>query len=53
MFNVSFFKASKLVPMGFRTATDIHARRSELVHISSGSTELDKLLGGTLNSTVS
>lgn len=39
-------EAAKLIPMGFRTATDIHARRSELVHISTGSSELDKLLGG-------
>ncbi|KAI9222960.1 Rad51-domain-containing protein [Blastocladiella britannica] len=39
-------EASKLVPMGFRTATDVHARRSELVHLTTGSTELDKLLGG-------
>ncbi|KAJ1505182.1 recombinase rad51 [Coelomomyces lativittatus] len=38
--------ASKLVPMGFRTATEVHSRRSELVQISTGSSELDKLLGG-------
>ncbi|KAJ3351205.1 recombinase rad51 [Allomyces javanicus] len=39
-------EASKMVPMGFRTATDVHARRAELVHITTGSSELDKLLGG-------
>ncbi|ORZ31519.1 DNA repair protein RAD51-like protein 1-like protein [Catenaria anguillulae PL171] len=39
-------EASKLIPIGFRTATEIHARRSELVFITTGSTELDKLLGG-------
>jgi DNA repair protein RAD51 len=37
--------ACKMVPMGF-TATEIHSRRSELVHISTGSTGLDTILGG-------
>lgn len=32
--------------MGFQTATEIHARRSELVHITTGSKQLDALLGG-------
>jgi RecA/RadA recombinase len=32
--------------MGFTTATEIHSRRSELVHISTGSTGLDTILGG-------
>lgn len=40
--------ASKLVPMGFTTATEYHQRRSEIVMITSGSKELDKLLGGGL-----
>ncbi|KAL1412666.1 DNA repair protein RAD51 [Vanrija pseudolonga] len=39
-------EACKLVPMGFTTATEIHARRSELVHISTGSVGLDTILGG-------
>jgi DNA repair protein RAD51 len=38
--------ACKMVPMGFTTATEIHSRRSELVHISTGSTGLDTILGG-------
>ncbi|KAK9761389.1 recombinase rad51 [Basidiobolus ranarum] len=39
-------EASKLVPMGFTTATEFHQRRSELISITTGSKELDKLLGG-------
>ena len=39
-------KASKLVPMGFISATEYHERRRDLVTISTGSSELDKLLGG-------
>ncbi|KAI9637055.1 putative recombinase [Dioszegia hungarica] len=39
-------EACKLVPMGFTTATEIHSRRSELVHISTGSKGLDTILGG-------
>jgi len=38
--------ACKMVPMGFTTATEIHSRRSELVHITTGSTGLDTILGG-------
>lgn len=37
-----------MVPMGFTTATEIHSRRSELVHITTGSTGLDTILGGEL-----
>ena len=40
-------EASKLVPMGFTTATEFHQRRSELVMITTGSKELDKLMQGT------
>lgn len=36
----------KLVPMTFTTATLFHQRRSDLVHITTGSQELDKLLQG-------
>jgi DNA repair protein RAD51 len=32
--------------MGFTTATEIHQRRSEIVYLTSGSAELDRLLGG-------
>lgn len=39
-------EAAKLVPMGFTTATQFFQRRAELVHITSGSKELDRLLGG-------
>jgi len=39
-------EASKLVPMGFTTATEFHQRRSELVYITTGSKELDKLMQG-------
>ncbi|KAL7422948.1 RecA recombinase Rhp51 [Cryptotrichosporon argae] len=39
-------EACKLVPMGFTTATEIHMRRSELVHITTGSVGLDTILGG-------
>lgn len=39
-------EAAKLVPMGFTTATEVHQKRSEIVYISTGSSEFDKLLGG-------
>lgn len=39
--------AQKIVPLGFQSATEVHARRSELVHITTGSKNLDTLLGGT------
>ncbi|CAG7718085.1 unnamed protein product, partial [Allacma fusca] len=39
-------EAGKLVPMGFTTATEFHQKRSEIVQITTGSKELDKLLGG-------
>lgn len=32
--------------MGFTTATEMHARRSELISITTGSKQLDTLLGG-------
>ena len=38
--------AHKIIPLGFQSATEVHARRSELVHITSGSKNLDALLGG-------
>ncbi|TLS28534.1 hypothetical protein PpBr36_00403 [Pyricularia pennisetigena] len=39
-------EASKLVPMGFTTATEMHQRRSELISITTGSKNLDTMLGG-------
>lgn len=39
-------EASKLVPMGFTTATEYHQKRSEIIQLTTGSKELDKLLGG-------
>ncbi|GAW06100.1 dna repair protein rad51 [Lentinula edodes] len=39
-------EAQKIVPLGFQSATEVHARRSELVHITTGSKQLDALLGG-------
>lgn len=38
--------AQKIVPLGFQSATEVHARRAELVHITTGSKQLDALLGG-------
>lgn len=38
--------ASKIIDIGFTTALDIQARRSELIYITTGSSDLDKLLGG-------
>ncbi|GIY84510.1 DNA repair protein RAD51 homolog 1 [Caerostris darwini] len=39
-------EAIKIVPMGFTTATEYHQKRSEIIQITTGSKELDKLLGG-------
>ncbi|EPQ60561.1 Rad51-domain-containing protein [Gloeophyllum trabeum ATCC 11539] len=39
-------EAQKIIPLGFQSATEVHARRSELVHITTGSKNLDTLLGG-------
>lgn len=36
----------KLVPLGFCTATDFHQKRAEIIQLTTGSRELDKLLGG-------
>lgn len=40
------FSAIKIVPMGFTTATTIHQKRAEIIQLTTGSRELDKLLGG-------
>ncbi|KAL0637494.1 RecA recombinase Rhp51 [Maublancomyces gigas] len=39
-------EASRLVPMGFTTATEMHQRRSELISVTTGSKQLDTLLAG-------
>ncbi|KAL1129758.1 hypothetical protein AAG570_012702, partial [Ranatra chinensis] len=39
-------EATKMVPMGFTTATAAHQKRAELVQLTTGSAELDRLLGG-------
>ncbi|GJE87656.1 DNA repair protein RAD51 [Phanerochaete sordida] len=39
-------EAQKIIPLGFQSATEVHARRNELVHITTGSKNLDALLGG-------
>ncbi|KAI0437824.1 DNA repair protein rhp51 [Xylaria telfairii] len=39
-------EASKIVPLGFTTATEMHQRRSELISITTGSKNLDTLLAG-------
>ncbi len=38
--------AKKLVPFGFTTATEFHQKRSEIIQLTTGSKELDKLLQG-------
>lgn len=43
---VSLFTASKLVPMGFTSASELHAQREAIIQITTGSRELDKILEG-------
>ncbi|EQB60701.1 dna repair protein rad51 [Vairimorpha apis BRL 01] len=43
-------EASKLVPMGFTTASAYHEKRKDLVYLTTGSSELDKLLNGGFES---
>lgn len=38
--------AAKIVNLGFTTAMDVHQRRQEIVTITTGSAELDRILGG-------
>jgi len=38
--------ASKLVPMGFTSARQMHEQRAELIQITTGAKELDKILEG-------
>lgn len=44
--SLAIFTAGKLVPMGFTTATEYHMRRTELISITTGSKNLDNILGG-------
>jgi DNA repair protein RAD51 len=37
---------SLLVNTGFTTAMEIQTRRNEMIYITTGSKELDKILGG-------
>ncbi|TIC04696.1 hypothetical protein E3Q17_00170 [Wallemia mellicola] len=39
-------ECSKFVSMGFTTATEVHARRADLITITTGSRNLDTILGG-------
>ena len=39
-------EAKKIVPMSFMLASIIHVKRSQLIQITTGSRELDRLLGG-------
>ncbi|KAI5169592.1 DNA repair protein RAD51 [Pancytospora epiphaga] len=43
-------EAAKLIPMGFISASEYHAKRADVCYISSGSSELDKLLNGGIES---
>ncbi|RZC52829.1 hypothetical protein C5167_021253 [Papaver somniferum] len=38
--------ATKLVPLGFTSASQLHAQRQEIIQVTSGSRELDKVLEG-------
>lgn len=39
-------EAFKLIPMGFTTASEFHVKRSEIIQLTTGSKEFDKLLQG-------
>ncbi|KAG6414278.1 hypothetical protein SASPL_126996 [Salvia splendens] len=45
-FSCTSLMASKLVPLGFTSATQLHAQRLEIIQITSGSKELDRVLEG-------
>ncbi|CAN6281388.1 unnamed protein product [Urochloa humidicola] len=38
--------ASKIVPLGFTSASQLHAQRLEIIQVTTGSRELDKILDG-------
>ncbi|KAL7674479.1 hypothetical protein ACOME3_000758 [Neoechinorhynchus agilis] len=39
-------EAQKLIPMGFTTASEIHKKRADMIQLTTGCKDLDKLLGG-------
>lgn len=39
-------EARKIVPMGFTVASDLRDRRAKIIFLTTGSRELNKLLGG-------
>jgi DNA repair protein RAD51 len=39
-------QAHKMVPMGFKPATEVHQKRADVILIETGSRELNRLLGG-------
>lgn len=43
-------EAAKLVPMGFAPATVYHQKRESILYLTTGSSELDKLLNGGIES---
>ncbi len=43
-------EACKFVPMGFTSATKYHEKRQDVVYLSTGSAELDRLLNGGIES---
>lgn len=40
------YSAHKQIPMGFTTGTEFYSRRKDVVTITTGSSNLDNLLGG-------
>ena len=46
VFHSIFYSSLVLVEMGFSTAADIQLKRAELITLTTGSRDLDKLLGG-------
>lgn len=43
-------EAAKLIPMGFEPATVYHQKRENIIYLTTGSSELDKLLNGGIES---
>ncbi|RZC81441.1 hypothetical protein C5167_044003 [Papaver somniferum] len=43
---LKLIRSLKLVPSGFTSASQLHAQRQEIIQITSGSRELDKVLEG-------
>ncbi|THG04518.1 hypothetical protein TEA_010709 [Camellia sinensis var. sinensis] len=46
MFSLFVVVSSKSIPLGFTSASQLHAQRLEIIQITSGSRELDKVLEG-------